>query len=67
MICQLCNTSFLPKVLRTIEPKRGEGNDIEVQTRCPKCKEVFYTFTDSRWTSLSQVEVLIRKTKKGTK
>lgn len=60
MNCQFCHTDFVPKALRTINPKRGEGQDIEVQTRCPKCSEIYYSFTDGTWTSLANAKAFIR-------
>jgi phage FluMu protein Com len=65
MICIFCKTTFRPKVLRTIDPKPGDGIDIEVHTRCPKCKEVYYTFTDGNWTSLKRSNALFAKSNKG--
>lgn len=65
MNCIFCQTQFQPA--RHATTHRTNGDMVEVRTKCPNCKQGFYSLTTTAWASLKHVNLLIAKYRKGPK
>jgi hypothetical protein len=65
MICIFCQTKFQPA--RGATTHRMSGDIVEVRTKCPKCRQGFYSLTATHWASLKHVDLFIKQNRKGQK